>query len=282
MFAGLQGRMRAAPAVTEVASLVDLCTAAIVAQLNGVANMPEAELKEVAETIMTWPCAEKFASLMPVRIVAALLALGSPLVTAEMLDKTIAREEHAYCDSRALERSAKYLPPRDTSAPPPLFALVDVFAEVELPYGPSSKPAKELLLWPSTQSPPAFSSEQILFENKADEMPSNLLEGIPEKDRAKWREMFNRGPLAFAKGLDNFERNLDVFSGGLLEGLEYDGVFLAGGAALACALSSPGNVCSPPYKAPPSSARSLFVKTMKKDPAARAQYDVPGSAGHVW
>ena len=48
MFAGLQGRMRAAPAVTEVASLVDLCTAAIVAQLNGVANMPEAELKEVA------------------------------------------------------------------------------------------------------------------------------------------------------------------------------------------------------------------------------------------
>ena len=177
------------------------------------------ELFEIASVIAQWPPAT-WAWVLPRINHQLLLACKSVglvppvenLPETEALRRAVSdaavtaaihRDEQRYRDARTRELAGKELTGADDAA---LAGCepISVFGE----WG----------TWLGAADKPALPPQQLLFAFERAQLSPAL------------------GDKVFEDRLEDFEENFDIFTGGLLRGLSWDGVLAAGGAVLACAL----------------------------------------------
>lgn len=181
------------------------------------------ELLEIAEVVTMWPraCLPWVLPRLGHRLLLACQQQTElrSLISSELLEAAIRRDEQKFRDASDDKLAAK--PGRKFKGDPARafsgYPLMDVWGEW-------------VQLLCNTEAP-SVAPEQLLFAHERAAVAPDL------------------GVRTFEPSFDDFQSNFDVFSGGMLRGLNWDGIVAAGGSVLACALRS--TVPPPPKRADP-------------------------------
>ena len=139
-------------------------------------------------------------------------ALLRHIAHSGLLDRAIRRDELGFRQHRQLCASAA----NAGAAPPAPSPATAAWGLIEL-FG-------EWGTWLNASEQPSLPRSSLLFAHERDAR-------CPE-----------RGTPVFEPNLDSFEKNFDVFTRGMLAGLDWTGLVAAGGAVTACALRSRATV----------------------------------------